>query len=375
MGIGQITLTLVPLVNPETGKEFIAKELKWTDNYNYQGYLRVDDSIATNGFDATIFPYFAGTYDKCPIVRMGVPTPKGCINVTPIERVTDPADPNYDVSKNNKMLNAKWFFIIRATDVWGRPSEWGARSEEYVAALNDCIANSNNIPRCVNLEFDAGNPFWNTIEIGWIACVNGVSTVWKKEETLFLYKGSNIGEWWKRQRNPDIAYDQVKNTITYKFCRDKECDVIPTDETTRIENPLPKRSSAIMDLNHETALFNNKSKFNPFSQDLISKITHTVLPPSQTDIGLRNITIYAAIYNEFLQGPPDYQGKFVAVVPDGNNGYYFGGITSNNQYSGAWAERYQQRFKNKAQSGFCGYLVGGGSVISTQVVEQSDGTL
>lgn len=454
MGIGQITLTLITLVNPDTNVEFIAEELKWTDGFNYPGYLRVQDSIDTNGFDPLLFSYFAGTYDKCPIVRMGVPTPKECIKVTDIPNILNAGSiidiafsggvtvdevaagvtfggiaGNFVVTfdaatnsmkfntatngneflginsitinntvgnngirtifriaissnvsndqKNNHLLYQKWFFMERNVDVWGRPSEWGARSAEYVPGINDCISNSNNIPRCLLLELDAGNPFVNTKEIAWLSCVNGTSTVWKVEETLFLYTGSNIGEWWKRPRNPNIQYDQVTNKITYKFCREKECIIVPVDETTRIENPLPKRSAAIMDLNHETALFHNKSKFSPFSQELKEKITHTVIPPSQTDLGLRNITIYAAIYNDFYSGPTDYQGLFVAVVPDNNgtNGYYFGGITSANQYNGAWAERYQQRFKNKAQAGFCGYLVGGGSVISTQVIQQSDGTL
>lgn len=452
MGIGQITLTLINLVNPDTNEEFIAEELKWTDNYNYQGFLRPNDSIATNGFDPALFPYFAGNYNKCAVVRMGVPTPKHCIKVSEIPTVPGTTGSIVEIQfqggttvdevagavtfggitgsylvtftaatnsmklqtttngnefllsaitingtvsnngtrailavsisnivtnnqKNNKLLFQKWFFTQRNVDVWGRPSEWGVRSSEYVPGINDCISNSNNISRCLELELDAGDPFTNTIELGWLSCTNGQPTIWKREETIFLYEGSNIGEWWKRPRNPNVTYDQVTNKITYKFCREKECDIIPPDEMSRIENPLPKRSAAIMDLAHETSLFNNKSKFNPFPQTLKDKITHKVIPPSQTDLGLRTITIYAAIYNEFLQGPPDFQGRFVAVVPDGNNGYYFGGITSNNQYSGAWAERYQQRFKNKAQSGFCGYLVGAGSVISTQVVEQSDGSL
>jgi len=455
MGIGQITLTLIPLVNPDTNLEFIAEELKWTDGFQYQGFLRVQDSIDTNGFDPLLFPYFAGTYDKCPIVRMGVPTPKECIKVSEVPTVPGLKSDieigfaggvtvdevaagvtfagiagNFVVTfnaagnkmnfqtatngneftalstitingtvanngtrnifvisissslvndqKNNRLLFQKWFFMQQNVDVWGRPSEWGVRSVEYVPGINDCISSSNNIPRCLELELDAGNPFIDSINIGFISCSNGISTVWKKEITLFLYRGSNIGEWWKRPRNPDIAYDQAKNTIKYKFCRDKECDIIPVDETTRIENPLPKRSGAILDLNDETALFNNKSKFPPFSQALKEKITHTIIPPSQTDLGLRTITIYFAIWNEFIENPSapiPYKGRFVSVVPDYNNGYYFGGITSAGQYSGAWAERYQQRFKNKAQSGFNVYLVGGGSVISTQVIEQFDGTL
>lgn len=456
MGIGQITLTLIPLVNPDTNVEFIAEELKWTDGFNYPGYLRVQDSIDTGGFDATLFPYFAGTYDKCPIVRMGVPTPKECIKISEVPTtpgiatnveigfsggvtvdevaagvtfggitgnfvVTFNAAGNkmnfqtntngheflslftitingtvanngprtiFVVSlsstlvndqKNNRLLYQKWFFMQRNVDVWGRPSEWGVRSVEYVPGINDCISNSNNIPRCLLLELDAGNPFINTIEIAWLSCVNGTSTVWKVEETLFLYTGSNIGEWWKRPRNPAIIYDQVTNKITYKFCREKECVIVPVDETTRIENPLPKRSAAIMDLNHETSLFHNKSKFPPFSQVLREKITHKVIPPSETDLGLRNITIYAAIYNDFYTSLNQTGGAFVAVVQDSNNGYYFGGYAPNaangGAYIGTFAELYQQRFKNKAQSGFCGYLVGAGSVISTQVIQEPDGTL
>lgn len=414
--------------------------------------MRVDDSIATNGFDANLFPYFAGNYDKCHVVRMGVPTPKHCIKVSevPAEQgfltdieiqfnggvtisevvtgisflgISGSFLVTFDAAKNsmkfqantngnefatlstitisgsannsgtraifatsivsqlvndkkhNKLLFQKWFFMQRNIDVWGRPSEWGPRSLEYVPGVNDCTNSSNNIARCLNLELDAGDPFTNAVEIGWINCINGEPTVWHKEETLFLYEGSNIGEWWKRPRNPKIDYNQTTNKITYKFCREKECDIIPIDETNRLENPLPKRSKAIMELNNETALFNNKSKFNPFSQELKDKIKVEVIPPTEGDLGLRSITIYCPIYNEYYQSPTDSQGKFVSVVQDNNNGFYFGGITSNGQYNGAWADRYQQRFKNKAQSGFGGYLVGGGSVISTQVVEQNDGTL
>lgn len=365
MGESQIALTIIPLVEPETGKEIIAKELKWTDGFNYQGYLRVDDCIATNGFDATQFTYFSGTYDKCAVVRMGLATPKGCVEVTEIPRVTDPMDPNYDLDKENKLLFQKWFFIIRFTDVWGRPSEWGARSIEYTPGINDCIANSATIPRCLNLKFDAGNPFINTIEIGWLSCQQGTSTVWHKEETLFLYKGSNIGEWWNRPRNSNVNYDASTNTITYKFCRSKECEIIPVDETTRLESPLPKRSQALINLNQNMALFNNKSKFNPFSQTLKEKITFKVTPPSaQTNVNTRQITIYIPIWNQTL-------GNWQQVFKDGTNGYLWG--DNNSKHNGA--RPYLQYFKNIEQSGFTGYLVGGGSVTSTQVYVDANGVL
>ncbi len=370
IGQAQMTLTVIPLVDPATNEEIFAKELKWTDGFNYQGYLRVDDSIATNGFDATAFPYFAGTYNKCPVVRMGVPTPKGCIKVTPVERVTDPLSPDYDLGKPNKMLFQKWWFIIRHIDVWGRPSEWGARSLEYTPGINDCIANSNNIPRCVDLEFDAGNPFTNNIEIGWLSCSQGTSTIWHKEETLFLYKGSNIGEWWKRTRNSNINYNSTTNTITYRFCRSKECEIIPADETSRLENPLPKRSQSLIQLNQNTALFNNKSKFNPFPQTLKEKIKATVISPTAQNSTLRNITVYVAIYNQGNSNGPAWSG----VTVDGNHGYVYGGFPYGT-FDPNFARGYQQYFKNESQSGFTGYLVGGGSVTSTQVYLDSSGNL
>lgn len=381
MGVSQITLTLITLVQPDTNKEVIVKELKWTDGFNYQGFLRVDDSIATGGFDPLMFPYFSGNYNKCPVVRMGLPTPKGCIKVTGVPRITDPTDPNYDVPLENKMLFQKWFFILKRVDVWGRPSEWGGRSEEYTAGVNDCIANSNNIPRCVDLEFDAGDPFDNNIEIGYLNC-NGTATVWHKAETLFLYKGSNIGEWWKRERNPNINYNSTTNKITYRFCANKECEIIPPDETARLENPLPKRSQAIINLNQNTALLNNKSKFNPFSQELREKILSQVISPVQRDLGLRTITIYVPIWNQ------NYQ-KWQQVVKDGTNGYTFGGVlvptlaggiggvggVGGITASSLLARNFSQYFKNIQQSGFEGYLVGAGSTISTQVYVDANGNL
>lgn len=370
MGESQITLTTIPLVNPETGVEFIAKELKWTDGFNYQGYLRVDDSIATNGFDSGSFPYFLGTYNKCPIVRMGLPTPKGCVSVTEVPRVTDPNSPDYDLPVNNNLLFQKWYFMVQYVDVWGRPSEWSARSLPYSPGVNDCISDSNTIPRCLDLEFDAGNPFINQINIAWLSCTNGTTTVWHKEETLFLYNGSNIGEWWKRTRNPDISYNPTTNKIKYRFCRTKECEIVPVDETTRFENPQPKKSEAIVSLNKNTALLNNKSGFNPFPKSLLDKIKVTVEPPTTGQTDLRNITIYVPIWNEGSGVGPKWSG----VTKDGTNGYVFGGFPFGN-FNPSWARGYKQGFKNASQSGFTGYLVGGGSVTSKQVYVDAAGNL
>jgi len=185
-----------------------------------------------------------------------------------------------------------------------------------------------------------------------------------------LYQGSNIGPWWTRARNPNVNYNATTNTITYKFCRSKECEIIPADETARIENPLPKTSQAIITLNRNMALLNNKSKFNPFPQSLKDKITATVLPPTAQNSDLRNITIYVAIWNEGNSSGPRWSG----VTKDGNNGYVYGGYPYGT-FDGGFPRAYFQYFKNSAQAGFTGYLVGGGSVTSTQVYLDANNNL
>jgi len=308
-------LEVIELVDPVTEQKSIKKDLYWTDGFNYQGFLRVDDCIATNGFDELQYPYFAGNYDRCNALRMGLPTPKDCIQIEEIAipetfedihtqnvlvngiapntiilssaytvtpqfsevleitnagllngsytvvtvaivnlnpgpgtyfkitvletvptanigntgNVTLRRRVNNDGATNNLLFNT-WQFRIEETDVWGRVSEWGIISDMYVPGINDCISAGSNLPSCLNLIFSAGTPFTNSISIAWRNCN---TQAWKKEITLFLYEGSNIGEWWKRPRNPDINYNQVTNKITYKFCRDKECDPIDTNETDR----------------------------------------------------------------------------------------------------------------------------------------------
>lgn len=352
---GGAWLEVVYLINPETGEQIKKKDLFWTDGTNYQGYLRVDDSIDTNFFDANIFPYFSGNYDKCFFTRMGVPTPKDCIKVTEVKRT------EADAGLNNNLLFNTWQWRVRNVDVYGRPSEWGMISDIYIPGVNDCLSNSVNIPRCVNLEFDAGDPTVNTIEIAFRNCND---EQWHLDNTLFLYIGSNIGKWWTRPRNPDIVYDPVKNTIIYTFCRDKECNVIPITETNRLFNPLPKTSQGLLKLNKDIALVNNKDGFNPFSQELIKNFSAKITPPKKVDISSRQITIYVPIYNSVLN-------NFQQVSKDGTSGYIWG--DNNSRHGGA--RNYLQYFTNPQQSGFVGYLNDGSIAISTQVYLDASGNL
>lgn len=352
---GGCYLEVINVVDPDTGTPLTKKDLYWTNGFGYQGYLRTQDSLDTHYFDPLLFPYFVGVYDPKNYTRMGIPSPTDCITVTEIP-VTD-ADAGLD---NNRLFNT-WQFRLRRVDVWGRPSEWGEINELNIPGINDCLSSSSNIPRCVTLSFDAGDPSVNTIEIAWRNCND---QQWYLENTLFLYVGSNLGAWWLRQRNPDIVYDPVKNIISYKFCRDKECDPITTTETDRITNPQPKGSQGLYKQNKNIALINNEDGFNPFSVDLKKKFSFNIEQPSSTGLDTRTITIYAAIWNQTGL-------LYTQVYQDGTNGFLFG----DNHINPNVIREYGQYFQNKSQSGFGGYLVGSGYAISTQVYLDSTGNL
>jgi hypothetical protein len=352
---GASLLETIYVSDPVTGKIRQRSFLMITDGFNRQWNLAVDDAIATNGFDKTKFPYFNGDYDPCVLRSMGVPAPTDCIKITEIPRT------EADKGLNNTLLFNTWQFRILYIDVWGRPSEHGIISDMYIPGVNDCIGSNSGIPRCVNLTFNAPNPTIDKIQVEYRNCND---SQWYLSDTLFLYDGSPLGDWWLRPRNTTFQdgtflYDPNEHTITYTFCRDRECQPLPTTETARNENPQPRTSVAIEDIGNAISLWNNKEGFAPLSQDLLNKITVTVEPPEKVQINTATITIYIPIYNVGLD---NYQ-IVTPLVAGGSQGYIWG--DNNPKHGGAKA--YSQYFTNLQQTGFGGYLVGTGNyTISTQ---------
>ena len=351
---GGAYLEVLNVADPVTGLEIIRTFLFWTNGINYQGFVCVEDSIATSGFDPIKFPYFTGDYDQCVLFRMGIPTPKECLTVKEVPRT------DADKGLNNNLLFNTWQFRLMVIDVWGRPSEHGIISNMYIPGVNDCIGASAGLPRCLDLIFKAPNPTIDKIQVEYRNCND---EQWYISDTIFLYTGSSLGEWWKRSRNPDVSLDPDGN-ITYTFCRDRECQPVATTETARVTNPLPRSSQAISKIGSFVGLFNNKDGFPPFPKELIDKISITVEPPAAVQTNTASITIYVGIWNEARD---NYQAVFAAP-----SNYLWG--DNNSKHGGAAA--YSQYFINPQQHGFGGYLVGTGNyVIATQVYVDANGEL
>lgn len=344
IGEGQVHLEVIYINDPESGEQVVKKDLYWTDGFGYQGYLRVDDSIETNGFDENLYPYFEGDYDRCSLVRMGLPTPNDCIQIS--EVIFNPVT---DTGKNNSIKNTTWQFRISDVDVFGRPSEHGMISDLYYVSSNECLSASDMLSRCVNLTFDAGNPFVDKKQIEYRNCND---EQWYLDSVLELYQGSNLGKWWLRERNPDINYNSDSNKITYTFCKDKLCDPIDTKETNRTQSGQPRFSQSVSKIGKEIALANNEDGFPPFSRnEILNKISVEVVKPISNENGnTANITIWCRIYNPFRKGFQKVWKK--------NNDYVFGGIVTNDKRIDDVKSGYQQYFAVEGQKGYVGYLAG-----------------
>lgn len=364
-----VWLDVINIVDPDTGNVELIEDLYWTEGFNYMGYIRVNDCIATDGFNPDKFIYFIGDYDPAIFFRMGLPTPNSCIQVVEIPRTPE------DAGLINNLLFNTWQFRISVTDVFDRPSEHSIISDIYLPGINDCIGSNQALPRCLNLIFNADNPLWNTIDIEYRNCND---TQWYKTETLFLYLESDKDDWWTRQRNPSVNFNPITSNITYNFCANGERNAVPTTETVRLENPLPKRCQSLTKISDRIAPANNIDGFNPLPQTLLNQISLQVIPPEQIPIISRTITLFIPIYSigaNITGGVNNNQSGnyFAGVVKDGTSGFIWG---SGSNGKGDGVRAYSQFFPDEKQSGFPVYLLDSQSVaISTQVYIDGSGNI
>lgn len=337
------------VIDPDTGEESARTFLMFITGLSFQCFICVEDSIATQSFDPNVFAFFAGNYDKCALIKMGVLTPSDCIVVNEVPATVT------ENTQNNRLLFNTWQFRLKYTDVWGRPSEHGIISELYIPGAGDCISASSGLPRCLDLIFDAPPPYIDKIDVEYR---NGNSTQWYRSDTLNLYSGSPLGAWWLRQRNILVNFDAGTNTISYQFCADKACDPLPPAETNRLFNPIPRNSQSIAAIGNFIGVGNNVDGFNPFSQDLLDQVTFEIDPPSSAGTNnFRNVSILVEIVN-FAQGAGPTSPVNGVVFLHKNQYWWQFLLFGQPSVLPGVDESYQQVFKNPNQQGFIGYFAG-----------------
>jgi hypothetical protein len=342
---GGAYLKLFNFTDPTTGLPRKRSYFMWVDGHNDFRFLCIEDSIATSGFDRETFPYFEGNYDPTILINAGVPTPLDCISVSEV--------PNDNPTQPNNLRFKTWQFRVTFIDVYGRPSEHGIITDTYVPGINDCLGTSDFISRCLDLSFFIDNPLIDKVQIESRNCN---AEQWYLDTVLSLYKGSNLGDWWKRPRNTNIPYNPETKTFTYRFCKDKECNPIPTTETNRTQNPIPKKPQSVAPIGNTMGLANNRDGFNSFGDEVMDYVSIEVTPPEDVaDVGIRMAEIFVPIWNVYI-------GTHQPVYQLDNNQWVWGGRKDfSDDYVNGIVTDYQMFFGDLGRSGFIGYLAGAGT--------------
>lgn len=376
---GRCTLQTTSYVNKVTDTEEIRKYLIFTDDINPQRFISVEDSIATNGFNATQFPYFATTdptCDRCNWFNLGIAPPMDCINIEPVKR---DIDDDQEKTKANILNYKSWQFRVKFIDVWGRESEHGVISDMYISSTGSgCIADSNGLPRCLKLKFKAGCPFVDKIQIEFRNCngnVRGLSvnTDWFLYDVINKWNDCGDIQWYNRKINNayKVEYDRLialsitpveaakqadgllryyanTNQFEYTFCGDKECSPIPVSQTNRGFNPLPITSGSVFPIAKNIGLARNRMGYEPLDCKELDKITYPVTPPPPNTCSItkyRKITVWAVIWNPF-------EDTYVPLRKDtGRNVFGIADCVKNNPYA-------FKQILPVGQEGFVGYLAG-----------------
>jgi hypothetical protein len=250
------------------------KYLVWVDGKNWQGFLDVETSIATNSFN---HPYFS-TPDPTQYIQLVPRRPFGCITGT---WIYPDADDEVELSKQNFLLDTTWQFRIKYIYTDGRESEWSNISTSYWVERTEDQKSARGLPRCLQLRFSAGHPQVEKIVLAFRNC-NGNAyaetnpTDWFQYEVIEKWEDCNedYTEFWTRSIRPDgpgITYDPTKNEFIYIFCGDKECTPIAIAETNRTQNPCPITSAALAVIENRLVLLNNLVGYDPINCNEVPK--------------------------------------------------------------------------------------------------------
>lgn len=314
-------------------KNIVEKHLIITDGNGWQKWINVVAASKTNGFDATLFPYWspvAPHFERRHLLEYAVRPPM----IKPRCELI----PNTAADENviNRIVG-KWFvfaYDVEYTD--GRRSVLSPWSEPVIVRQEGFLVNPQFIPKKIRVQLDAGNCLVEKINLYVKVSGNDFllyDTI-KKFDNVGPNATSVIGnEYWKRV-NPfsDYEFNAEFNTINYIFDNGKLATIVAPEDTLIYQNDLPIKSIACADLGDAVLFSNNLKDYNNFGEDITKAIQVSVREKERVgcDAPLRRVRLYAVIVN---QGRTLGGGSWISQFPfyrtDGDTTVRFGGSDMN----------------------------------------------
>jgi len=289
------------LYNSDKLNERVVKEkiLIWTNGKAWQGWVNVMAGVGTKGFDPVSFPYFKLKYphfDRRELSEYAVRPPMLKPVVTPIDILPE------DIGKPNNIVDKSIQFAIVYELTDGRTTTLSPYSIPYIHVREGFSLSASMAPRCLDLKLYAGSPLVEKIFLLQRLCGGD----WYLYDVIdkFSNCGSNSKEqignnyWLRTNAWENLNYDEASNTISYKYCGEREINLYSADDARRWQTDLPIQSIGISPAGDAVLLGDNKYGYDNISCDILNKIKISVSTNADDQIcetKLINIKLYAYI--------------------------------------------------------------------------------
>jgi len=287
-------------------KQIVEKILTITDGNSWQKWILTVASRKTNGFDASLFPYWTlkqPHFDRKELIQW--PTRPPMINAIAEALPNSPSD----AGKVNRLIDQAFQFCCRFGNTDGRITVPGAMSLPVIIKSEDFNNNPDNLPKNISVKYYAGSPLTEFVDVFVRKSAMKTQSIantttwgdWLWVERVYKF-GHEAGvlntDYWLRT-NPFSSrnYDPVYNTFDYIFDNTRLCDIIDQTEFLRLQNDIPQLSVGQAVLDDALALANNRYGYNNAPSSLIEKMDVVVNTKDENtcDTQLRNIRLYAYI--------------------------------------------------------------------------------
>lgn len=267
--------------------------LVYTDGNGWQRFIDTEAAVATNGFDATEFPYYTlrpPQFDRQEYIDLAIRPPMFPIEVTAIPPTAD------DLGKPNNINDKSIQFAAVFQNTDNRTSVYGPYSIPFIQKTSQCNFNNNGLSRCLKLKINVGSPLVERVLLYQRLCGGD----WCLYDTIERFGlGSNTDNYWLRTGEwPSMPYDPVSNTISYTYCGDKQTGIASQDDARRIQTDLPLVSIGMTAAGDSILLMDNLYGYNNFPKSELAKFQLAVqdIPSKEGSYSLiktHKITLYA----------------------------------------------------------------------------------
>jgi len=324
-------------------KQIVEKFLLYTNGKGWQGWINVNASIATNGFNPTMFPYWQLTpphFDRRELLEWAMRPPMYSPLVATI------ANTPAMIDLVNRLIDTAFQVAYRFNYTDGRRTAVSPYSLPLIIKSEDYLNNPNILPKTALFTLFAGSCMVESIDIFIRKNTTGVGNLppttewsdWYLYDTIYKFSGSAISDssvlgtpyWTRTNAWSGYNYDPNLNTIQYTFDNSNVLQVVDQTDFVRLYNDIPQLSIGLTPLGDGELLVNNRRGYDNLSSQVLNKMSVQVAekPLSGCKIATRTIQLYAYIGMPFYEmGAPIVYVPQVGFYQGANTQISFGGLT------------------------------------------------